>query len=128
MVRRALARDGREQQKVVIASTRLGRLDIEQLIPLAAQSFRGAEHVRDDAAEVESQRRSHLRTYLGTPWREIMCYGSFDRMIIRCPSSDCDSSQYRWSDCCLAVIAVLYGRRHERWSANRRMGEMIPAH
>ena len=37
MVRRALARDDREQQKVVIASARLGRLEIEQIITLAAR-------------------------------------------------------------------------------------------
>lgn len=37
MVRRALARDDRERQKVVLASPQLGRVDIEQIITLASR-------------------------------------------------------------------------------------------
>lgn len=38
MVRRALARDDRERQKVVIASAQLGRVDIDQIMTLASRT------------------------------------------------------------------------------------------
>lgn len=36
MVRRALARDDRERQRVVVGATRLGRVDSDQIVKLAS--------------------------------------------------------------------------------------------